>query len=319
MKRRAFLENTAKASLAGLFLSKTSFSHGPLFENICVNLFSLPKTLEKDFVGGLQMLSSMGYKEVEMYGPYSFSSEKQKANWKALEPLVGFSGSGFFGKSIAETKTILKNTGLKVPSLHTDLHTLTDLMGPLAEAANQLGSKYVVLPAIPEDQRKNIDDYKRMAEQFNKIGAEAKANGIRFAYHNHGYGLSKVDGIMPLDIILQQTDPGLVWLEMDLFWTTAGGADPIELIKANKGRYKLMHVKDMKKKVRFSGDGGTPNQWTALWGEMTTAGDGVLDLKNILAVAKENGLDHCVVEQDIVAHPEIALKRSFDYCAGLKN
>jgi sugar phosphate isomerase/epimerase len=105
---------------------------------------------------------------------------------------------------------------------------------------------------------------------------------------------------------------------MDLFWTTAGGADPIALLKANKGRYKLMHVKDMKKKVRFSGDGGTPNQWTALWGEMTTAGDGVLDLKNILAVAKENGLDHCVVEQDIVAHPEIALKRSFDFCAALK-
>jgi sugar phosphate isomerase/epimerase len=318
MKRRAFLENTAKASLAGLFLSKTPYSPSPLFDNICVNLFSLPKTLEKDFVGGLQMLSSMGYKEIEMYGPYSFSTAKQKANWKALEPLVGFSGSGFFGRSIAEIKGILKETQLKVPSMHTDLDTLSTNMGPLAEAANELGATYVVLPSMPEENRKTIDDYKRTAELFNKIGAEAKSNGIRFAYHNHGYGLSKMDGILPLDIILQQTDPSLVWLEMDLFWTTAGGADPIALLKANKGRYKLMHVKDMKKKVRFSGDGGTPNQWTALWGEMTTAGDGVLDLKNILAVAKENGLDHCVVEQDIVAHPEIALKRSFDFCAALK-
>ncbi len=202
--------------------------------------------------------------------------------------------------------------------MHTDLDTLSTNMGPLAEAANELGATYVVLPSMPEENRKTIDDYKRTAELFNKIGAEAKSNGIRFAYHNHGYGLSKMDGILPLDIILQQTDPSLVWLEMDLFWTTAGGADPIALLKANKGRYKLMHVKDMKKKVRFSGDGGTPNQWTALWGEMTTAGDGVLDLKNILAVAKENGLDHCVVEQDIVAHPEIALKRSFDFCAALK-
>lgn len=318
MKRRAFLENTAKASLAGLFLSKTPYTPGPLFDNICVNLFSLPKTLEKDFVGGLQMLSSMGYKEIEMYGPYSFSTAKQKAYWKAIEPLVGFSGSGFFGRSTAEIKGILKETHLKVPSMHTDLDTLSTNMGPLAEAANELGATYVVLPSMPEENRKTIDDYKRTAELFNKIGAEAKSNGIRFAYHNHGYGLSKMDGILPLDIILQQTDPNLVWLEMDLFWTTAGGADPIALLKANKGRYKLMHVKDMKKKVRFSGDGGTPNQWTALWGEMTTAGDGVLDLKNILAVAKENGLDHCVVEQDIVAHPEIALKRSFDFCAALK-
>lgn len=318
MKRRAFLENTAKASLAGLFLSKSSYTASPLFENVCVNLFSLPKVLEKDFAGGLQMLSTMGYKEIEMYGPYSFSSEKQKANWKALEPLVGFSGSGFFGKTITQTKSILKETGLNVPSLHTDLNTLSDLMGPLSEAANQLGSKYVVLPAIPEEERKNIDDYKRMADRFNKIGAAAKANGIKFAYHNHGYGLSKMDGILPLDIILQQTDPSLVLLEMDLFWTTAGGADPIALLKANKGRYKLMHVKDMKKKVHFSGDGGNAKQWTELWGEMTTAGDGVLDLKNILTIAKENGLEHCIVEQDIVAHPEIALKRSFDFCAALK-
>jgi sugar phosphate isomerase/epimerase len=264
------------------------------------------------------MLAKMGYKEIEMYGPYTFSSEKQKANWKSLEPLVGFSGSGFFGKSLSETKAILKDTALKVPSLHTDLDTLSELMGPLADAANELGSKYVVLPAIPEDKRKNIDDYKRMAERFNKIGAEAKANGIHFAYHNHGYGLSKMEGVIPLDIILNQTDPSLVYLEMDLFWTTAGGADPIQLLKANKGRYKLMHVKDMKKKVHFSGDGGNAKQWTELWGEMTTAGDGVLDLKNILSVAKENGLAHCIVEQDIVAHPEIALKKSYDYLASLK-
>lgn len=318
MKRRAFLENSAKATLAGLFITKDWYAPSPLYSNICVNLFSLPKVLEADFAGGLNMLAKMGYKEIEMYGPYTFSSEKQKANWKSLEPLVGFSGSGFFGKSMNETKAILKDTGLKVPSLHTDLDTLSELMGPLADAANQLGAKYVVLPAIPEGERKNIDDYKRMAERFNKIGAEAKANGIRFAYHNHGYGLSKMEGVLPLDIILQQTEPSLVYLEMDLFWTTAGGADPIELLKANKGRYKLMHVKDMKKKVHFSGDGGNPKQWTELWGEMTTAGDGVLDLKNILKVAKENGLEHCVVEQDIVAHPEIALKRSFDYLASLK-
>ena len=319
MKRRTFLENSAKASLAGLFLTNSWNAPSPLFDRVCVNLFSLPKVLEKDFASGLQMLSAMGYKEIEMYGPYTFSAEKQKANWKALEPMVGFSGSGFFGKTMPEVKAILKDTGLKVPSLHTDLHTLSELMGPLADAANQLGAKYVVLPAIPDEERKNIDDYKRMAERFNKIGVEAKSKGVHFTYHNHGYGLTKMDGVLPLDIILQQTDPSLVYLEMDLFWTTAGGADPIELLKANKGRYKLMHVKDMKKKVRFSGDGGNPKQWTELWGEMTTAGDGVLDLKNILKVAKENGLVHCIVEQDIVAQPEIALKKSYDYLASLNS
>ena len=74
-----------------------------------------------------------------------------------------------------------------------------------------------------------------------------------------------------------------------------------------------MHVKDMSKKARFSGDGSTPQQWVELFPLMTTAGNGVLDLKTILTAAKENGMKHYVVEQDIVAEPELALKKSIDY------
>ena len=318
MKRRAFLENTAKASLAGMFLTNRLFNPSPLINNIAINLFSLPKTLEANFAGGMKMLADMGYKEIEFYGPYSFSTEKAKTYWKSLEPLVGFSGSGFFNKNIMETKAILKDNGLIAPSMHTDLDTLTNGMGPLADAANAIGAKYVVLPSIPENLRQTLDDYKKMADHFNKIGEDANSRGIHFAYHNHGYGLSKMEGQIPLDIIFKNTDANAVFFEMDLFWTTAGGADPIQLFKTHKNRYKLMHVKDMKKKVRFSGDGGTPNQWTALWDDMTTAGDGVLDLKNILAAAKQNGVKHFVVEQDIVKSPEIALKRSHDYIASLK-
>lgn len=325
LDRRKFLAQGAKASVAGLFLTNrfatpsSLLSDGsPLLSNIGINLFSLPKLLEADVASSFKMLSGMGYKEIELYGPYSFSTEKAKASWAAVTDLVGFKGSGFFGKNIKETKALLNNNGLITPSIHTDLDTLSNNMGALGEAAQTLGNTYVVLPSIPEDRRKTLDDYKRMAEQFNKIGAEAKANGIKFAYHNHGYGLSKMEGQIPLDIIFKNTDPSLVFFEMDLYWTTAGGADPIQLLKTHKDRYRLMHVKDMKQKVHFSGDGGSPKQWTELWDFMTTAGDGVLDLKNIITTAKANGVKHFVVEQDIVKSPEIALKRSHDYLASLK-
>jgi sugar phosphate isomerase/epimerase len=104
---------------------------------------------------------------------------------------------------------------------------------------------------------------------------------------------------------------------MDIFWTTAGGADPVSLLEKYKNRYRLMHVKDMKEKVHFSGDGGDSKQWIELFPYMTTAGNGVLDLKSIIVKAKESGVKHFIVEQDMVNDPAKALKISFDYMASL--
>jgi sugar phosphate isomerase/epimerase len=128
-----------------------------------------------------------------------------------------------------------------------------------------------------------------------------------------------MEGEVPLDLIFRETDPALVFFEMDLYWTTAGGADPIKLFNTHTNRYRAMHVKDMKQAVRFSGDGGNAKQWIELWDYMTTAGDGILDLNTILHTAKRNGVEHFFVEQDIVKQPEIALKRSIDYLKQLKH
>ncbi|MBS1521193.1 MAG: sugar phosphate isomerase/epimerase [Bacteroidetes bacterium] len=317
MNRRDFVKQSAVLSAASLLFSSEVLGKPRLIERIGIQFFSLPKMLEHDFPGTLKMLSKMGYKEVELYGPYTFSTDAAKKSWDAVTPSLGFKGSGFFGRTAAEVKGLMKQNGLTVPSMHTDLDTLQNRMDKLGEAAHVLGSEFVVLPAIPEDKRKTLDDYKRMAEAFNKIGETAKKNGVKFAYHNHGYGWKAVNGQVPIKLILDGTDPSLVFLEMDLYWTTAGGADPIELLEKYKNRYRLMHVKDMSKKVRFSGDGGDSKQWIELFPYMTTAGSGVLDLKKILPKAKENGVQHFIVEQDIVAHPEIALKKSCDYLASL--
>ena len=162
-----------------------------------------------------------------------------------------------------------------------------------------------------------LDGYRSVAEEFNKIGEQAKKIGLKFSYHNHGYGLQEMDGDIPLNLILNQTDAGLVFFEMDIYWTTAGGADPIAYLEAYPNRYHLMHIKDMKEKVRFSGDGGNPNQWIELFPYMTTAGDGIFDLQSIITAGKKAGVKHFFVEQDMVQQPEIALKKSIDYLNNL--
>ncbi len=317
MLRRQFIGNSAKASASALLFSSAIFKNDPLLQKIGIQFFSLPKMLDSDLKGALSMLSKIGYREVELYGPYPFSNPAAVERWNAVTPSLGFKGSGYFGHTAVEMKNLLQDNGFSVPSIHTDLDTLQMNMNKLGEAARILGNTYVVLPAIPAEKRKTLDDFKIMAEAFNKIGEEAKKEGIKFAYHNHGYGLKAVDGQIPLELIFNNTDPSLVFFEMDLYWTTAGGADPIALLDKYKNRYPLIHIKDMIKKVHFSGDGGDPKQWIELFPYMTTAGSGVLDLRSIIIKAKENGVRHFIVEQDMVKDPEVALKKSFDYLSSL--
>lgn len=316
MDRRQFLATTAVAAAAGSAGFDRMLRHRAL-SNVGVQLFSLPRVMEKDFRAGIAMLAGMGYKEVELYGPFPFSAPEAIAGWNAVTPQLGFSGSGFFGLTPQQVRATLDQHGMTAPSVHTDWATLQTGMGRLADAAQVVGYTYVGLPSIPDALRTNLDGYKRMADAFNTVGAEAKRLGLKFAYHNHGYGLVPMEGQVPLELLLKNTDPSLVFFEMDIYWTVSGGADPVALLKNNPGRYHLMHVKDMKEKKRFSGDGGNSNQWIEMFPYMTTAGDGVMALPAIISAARASGMTHFFVEQDLVANPEVALKRSFDYVSKL--
>lgn len=317
MNRRHFINSSAL--IASTFLIDFDALGSPLLKNIGIQLFSMPKLLEKDFKAGIQMLAKMGYKEIEMYGPFPFSTKLAMERWVSIGPALGFNGSGYFGQSPDAVKTIFAENKISVPSIHTDFDTLQKNMAQLGEASQKIGFKYVTLPAIPPENRKTLDDYKKTIDTFNKIGEEARKVGLRFAYHNHGYGMQAqgIEDIIPLQMIIENTDPKLVYLEMDLFWHIAGGGDPIEYFKKYPGRYKMMHVKNMKKKVRFSSDGSDSKEWVELFPQMSTAGEGVLDLKSIIEAAQKSGMDHFFVEQDIVADPEINLKKSIDYLKSL--
>lgn len=307
MNRKHFLKSvsflTIGATLPTSLLTNCSHSMNKL-EAIGLGLFSVPKLLENDLEAGIKALAKLGITEFETYGPYSFSDERNKKFWAEVTPDLGFSASGFYGKSALEFKQMINDHGIIVPALHTDLFTLEEHMGALAEATNTLGAQYVVLPSIPDDERTSRDDYKRMVERFNKIGENAINEGIRFAYHNHGYGLiADETGTAPIDLIFEGTDPETVFFEMDLFWTVAGKADPQVLLKKHSGRFKMLHIKDMQELAHFSGDGSTPDQWMELFPQLVAAGEGVIPINDIIKVASENGVDHYFIEHDFAPDP----------------
>ena len=286
--------------------------------SIGVGLFTLPKSLEQDFDGTLAMLAGLGYKEVELFGPYLFSSDSAKEGWTQAAASIGVrpSASGFFGRTARQVRESLDRHGLTSPSMHVELDTLRDRLEQVGEAAHEIGWRYAGIASIPPERRRTLDDYRHMADELNTIGLRAKAMGFKVLYHNHGYGLTPVEGQVPARVVFDRLDPAVVALEMDIFWTVAGGADPVELLDAYPRLYRLMHVKDMSRQARFT-RGGDMEDVMALFPLMATAGAGVLDLPRILGHAKRNGVEHFYVEQDLAREPREQLGASIRYLRGV--
>ncbi len=317
LSRRYFLQRISSA-IAGSIVLPFASQAFPLKKGlgkIGVQLFSIPKITEKDFAGTMQQLAAIGFKEIEFYGPYLFSAPEDKQRWDSVTPSLGFSGSGFFGLNTKQVKKILDDNGLSAPSMHTGLASLKGAIDQLAEAANELGSKYVVLPSAVTQP--NLDGYKIQAEEFNAIGREASKRGIRFTYHNHGNGLKAIDGKIPFELIMENTDPQHVYFQMDIYWMTAGGVDVVKYLDKYSGRFRLMHVKDMAKEVRFSGDGGDSKQWMDLFPYLADAGSGVIDIKKVVSQALKSGVEHFIVERDLAPNGLDDLRKSYSYLSKL--
>ena len=324
VSRRSFLATTAAAAaglaagcrttgaVAGAAPNASSAGASDKLERLGVGLFTLPKSLERDFDGTLAMLAGLGYKEVELFGPYPFSVQAAQDGWRQASTTLGFSGSGFFGRTARQVRESLDRSGLTSPSMHVDFDTLRDRLDAIGEAAHEIGWRYAGIASIPEERRRTLDDYRRMADDLNAIGARAKPMGFKVLYHNHGYGLTPMNGEIPTRVLFDRLDPSVVALEMDIYWTVAGGADPVALLDAYPRLYRLMHVKDMSKQVRFT-RGGDMQDVMSLFPFMTTAGSGVLDLRRILGHAKRNGVEHFYVEQDLAADPPAQLGASYRY------
>lgn len=277
-----------------------------------VQLFTIPRMADQDLKGTLKLLSNIGYQEVEFFGPYPFSAQEAMNAWKPVGEMLKMTRSAFFGYEVKEVSAMLKDFNLKTPSFHLDLYTFRKNLKATLDALSAFGAKYVVLPVISDvNERKTLDHYKKLAEEFNNFGQQMATYDMQFVYHNHGYELTPKDGEIPMDCLIKNTDAKTVKFELDIFWMSAAGGDPIQYLNNYPGRFKLLHIKDATEKVRFSGDGGTGDQWITLFSKMADPGTGVFDLVGILKAASKSGVEHFYLERDLTPTPDATLRNSF--------
>jgi sugar phosphate isomerase/epimerase len=302
MNRRTFIESSiATAVVTAASANSTWAAAVHHIDRIGLQLYTVRELIKQDFDGTIAGVAKIGYKEVEF--------------------------AGYFGKTPKEVRATLDKNGLTSPSAHHPMDAppaehgkmanLTDNLQEIIDGAHVIGQKFLVCPYLDAKSR-TADGYKRLAESCNRVGAATKKAGIQFAYHNHSFEFEKVDGLdgrLPFDYLLTETDPKLVKIEMDLCWITVAGQDPIAYFNKYPGRFPLVHVKDWSKEGSDPG-GNVGAVGHAVTGHIANVGSGSIDWKNIFSHSEKAGIQHYFVENDeakSLADP----KASYDYLSKL--
>ncbi|MEQ9424021.1 MAG: sugar phosphate isomerase/epimerase [Cyclobacteriaceae bacterium] len=238
--------------------------------NFGLQLYTLRNELPNGKDEVLQKVSEIGFQQLEMYM---------------------FEGQHHLGWPVNEFKQKLDDLGLKVISTHVPTGngapdtpgTFINGFDKVIEEANILGQKYLVCPYLTDSERTSLDDYKKILEMLNNAGEKCNAAGIQLCYHNHDFEFEEMEGEVPLLMMLENSDKATLQFELDIYWSTRGGFDALELFNKYPGRFPLWHVKDMSKTDPM---------------ETTYVGAGSIDFANILKNSGNSGLDIPIVEQE---------------------
>jgi sugar phosphate isomerase/epimerase len=193
-------------------------------------------------------------------------------------------------------KKMLDERRISMPSIGADYVMLTKDPEPFIKLAKLFGATYIMCAWIPHSNTFTIDDAKKAVNDFNRIGKILKENGITFCYHDHGYEFGPYENGTLFDYIVKNTDPKYVSFEMDMMWTFHGGADPAKLLLKYKGRWKLVHLKDIRKGIANDLTGGTDTK------NDVALGTGQLNIPEILKAAKTVGIKHYFIEDESGNH-----------------
>jgi sugar phosphate isomerase/epimerase len=281
--RRTFLTQAGLLS-AGAMLAPHLLSAKPI-KNVGLQLYSLRDQLPKDVSGVIAKIAAAGYKEVE---PFGYSKK-----------------AGFWGLDPKAFNNLLKANGLTTPSAHYDMNQFfgsgkTENLEAYIEAANATGQSHIIIPSINGEFIKTVDECKAVADKMNKAAEICKKSGLKLGYHNHNFEWRPIGDTTFYDTVIDNTDPKLVAMEMDIYWVVRSGKDPLELIAKHPGRYEFVHIKDMDKTNK---------------GLNTEIGSGSIDFVKILSKAKEGGVKHFIVEQEnyIDIDPYVSIAESAKY------
>ena len=286
--RRDFLRLSAAAAVGAVLLPQ--YACKPKLPGIGLQLYTIRDAMGTDVPGSLKKVADIGYKYLE---------------------LAGYADGKFYGYEPADFKKLVADLGMEILSSHTQVEAegiTLDNANKMAEDHAKLGVKYCMQPWVVPEARNTIASYQKMVADWNIVGGIMKQNGIQFGYHNHNFEFANVEGKIPFfDVFMVECDKDLVTFELDMFWTTKAGQNPVEIFKKYPGRFQLFHMKDMftKEAPFFTTDGVT---------DFAPVGAGVIDFKEILAAKDIAGMKYMIVEQDSTKDglPFEAIKTSFE-------
>jgi sugar phosphate isomerase/epimerase len=270
--RRAFLARSAALCAAG----KLSLADPLTKNNLGVQLYTVRTIINNNPAGVLDQIREIGYAEIEA------TADTLKSAWAAIE-----------------------SSGLKATSVHLNTSPSD---AELADAKSK-GFEYAVVPYIAPAQRGGVDVMKRLADTLQQAGERAHKHGLQLCYHNHAFEYEPMGGTTPLEILMGSTDPTLVKLELDIFWATVAGQNPVDLLQKYSGRIPLLHLKDKEKGVPAA----TQYNENVPKSAFKEIGNGAIDIPAVLKAADTAGAKHYFVEQDQTPHPIASLRESYQY------
>ncbi|MEZ5041911.1 MAG: sugar phosphate isomerase/epimerase [Saprospiraceae bacterium] len=231
-----------------------------------VQAYSFRNYFPKDIPGTLDRIQAMGITEIE-------------------------GGAGRIPPE--EYKKMCDQRGISIPSTGAGFDELEKDPMAVVETAKKLGSKFVMCAWVPHERGNfTLADAKKAVEVFNRAGKVLKENGLTFCYHAHGYEFQPYGKGTLLDYIFENTNPDDVSFEMDVFWVQFGGGDPVALLKKYGKRWKLMHLKDMKKGIEKNLTGGTDVEYNV------PLGTGEIDMAGLLKEGRKIGIAHYFIEDE---------------------
>jgi sugar phosphate isomerase/epimerase len=219
----------------------------------------------------------------------------------------------FPGKTLEESRKLLDERGLRCSSFGAGYQDLIDKTAEVGRKAKAMGADYVMLAWIRKGPEFTLAQAEEAVKNFNRFGKQLKDEfGLTFCYHNHGYEFVKHGDGTLMDYLIQNTDPRYVSFEMDLLWTVFPGADPAALLTKYGNRWKLMHLKDLRKGVEGNLSGGTPTE------NDVALGTGQVDMPAVLKAARKAGIRHYYIEDESPIYYQ-QVPQSMAYLKSLKN
>jgi len=263
LSRRRFAALTAQAAAAAALAAPLKSHSAPTRSGVefGVQLYTVRNDI-RDLGVTLELLHQIGYASVETFPPV-------------------------YNRPAKELKALVAAHGLTAPSGHFDYATLDEKV----DCAAELGLQYMICPMLPRSLWDSLDGFKQGAERLNKVAARARAAGLQFGYHPHNYEFKPLAGGRGFDVLMRELDPS-VRLELDIYWATEAGQNPLELMRQNRQRLALIHIKDRKPAAEFT---FAPGAHAA---HFTEAGTGTIDWKTLLGEARRLGVKQFFVDQD---------------------